>query len=150
MEYLVDILTSYGYWGMLIAAFIAGSFIPFSSEAVMVGLLAAGLNPTALLVYGSIGNVSGSLLNYFVGRMGKTEWIERYLHVTAKNMQKAQKFLAGHGAWMGFFAFIPVIGNAITITLGLMRANFPITLTSIAAGKILRYLFLLGGLALIF
>ena len=82
--------------------------------------------------------------------MGKTEWIERYLHVTPKSMQKAQKFLAGHGAWMGFFAFVPIIGNAITIPLGLMRANFPITLTSIAAGKILRYLLLLGGLALIF
>lgn len=150
MEYLVDILTGYGYWGMLLAAFLAGSFIPFSSEAVMIGLLAAGLNPTSLLVYGGIGNVSGSLLNYFVGRMGKTEWIERYLHVTPKSMQKAQKFLAGHGAWMGFFAFVPIIGNAITITLGLMRANFPITLTSIAAGKILRYLLLLGGLALIF
>lgn len=150
MEYLVDILTSYGYWGMLFAAFLAGSFIPFSSEAVMIGLMAAGLNPTALLVYGSIGNVSGSLLNYFVGRMGKAEWIERYLHVTDKNMQKAQRFLAGHGAWMGFFAFIPIIGNAITIALGLMRANFPITLTSIAVGKILRYLLLLAGLTLIF
>ena len=94
--------------------------------------------------------MSGSLLNYFVGRMGKAEWIERYLHVTDKNMQKAQRFLAGHGAWMGFFAFIPIIGNAITIALGLMRANFPITLTSIAAGKILRYLLLLAGLTLIF
>ena len=150
MEYLVDILTGYGYWGMLLAAFLAGSFIPFSSEAVMIGLLAAGLNPTSLLVYGSIGNVSGSLLNYFVGRMGKTEWIERYLHVTDKNMQKAQKFLAGHGAWMGFFAFVPILGNAITITLGLMRANFLITLTSITAGKVARYLLLIAGMSLIF
>ena len=42
---LVDILTEYGYWGMLIAAFIAGSFFPFSSEAVMLGLLAISLAP---------------------------------------------------------------------------------------------------------
>lgn len=150
MEFLVDALTGYGYWGMLLAAFLAGSFIPFSSEAVMIGLTAAGLNPALLIAYGTAGNVGGSLLNYFVGRMGKTEWIERYLHVTDKNMQKAQKFLAGHGAWMGFFAFVPILGNAITITLGLMRANFLVTLTSITAGKVARYLLLLVGMSLIF
>ena len=43
MEYIISLLISYGYWGMLITAFVAGSFFPFSSEAVMTGLLAAAL-----------------------------------------------------------------------------------------------------------
>lgn len=140
---------NYGYVGMLLAAFLAGSFIPFSSEAVMLGLIAAGLNPWLLVAYGSVGNVAGSLFNYFVGRLGKTEWIERYLHVKPESMEKARRFLSGHGAWMGFFAFIPVIGNAITITLGLMRANLLITTISIALGKVGRYVLLIGSLELI-
>ena len=149
MEALNDILIQYGYWGMLVSAFLAGSFFPFSSEAVMLGLLAAGLAPTDLVIYGSIGNVAGSLFNYGVGRMGKTEWIERYLHVSQESLDKAERFMAGRGAWMGFFAFLPVLGSAITIMLGLMRANLPISILSITIGKVLRYVLLLYGISLI-
>ena len=143
---LVDILTEYGYWGMLVAAFIAGSFFPFSSEAVMLGLLATGLDAWQLIVYGSVGNILGSMFNYGIGRLGRLDWIERYLHVKRSDLDRAQRFMRGHGAWMGFFAFLPIIGTAITILLGLMRANIPISLFSIALGKFLRYLILIYGI----
>lgn len=150
MDALNDILIQYGYWGMLVSAFLAGSFFPFSSEAVMLGLMAAGLEPLPLVIYGSIGNVLGSIFNYGVGRLGKMEWIERYLHVDSESLAKAKKFMAGRGAWMGFFAFLPILGSAITIALGLMRANIPITIISITIGKILRYTLLVYGVSLIF
>ena len=150
MDFLVDILTNYGYWGMLISAFLAGSFIPFSSEAVMLGLLATGLDGGQLVAYGSIGNVLGSMFNYGVGRMGRLDWIEKYLHVSKKDLDKAQRFMAGRGAWMGFFAFLPILGSAITILLGLMRANVPISILSITIGKILRYVILIYGALLVF
>ena len=104
MDYLISLLISYGYWGMLVTAFVAGSFFPFSSEAVMTGLLAAGLDPWLLIVYGTIGNVAGGMFNYCIGRMGRLEWIEKYLHVKQKDLDRATKFMAGRGAWMGFFA----------------------------------------------
>lgn len=143
MSAIIELLTSYGYWGMLIAAFLAGSVFPFSSEAVMLGLMAVGLDPWILMIYGTIGNVLGSLLNYCIGRMGKTEWFEKYLHVSPKNMDRARRFMAGHGAWMGFFAFVPLLGSAITILLGLMRSNIIITFVSITLGKIFRYILLI-------
>jgi len=148
MEWIIDLLTGYGYIGMLLAAFLAGSFFPFSSEAVMVALMATGLDPFQLAVYGTIGNVLGSCFNYGVGRMGKLEWIERYLHVKKADLDRAERFMAGRGAWMGFFAFLPVLGSAITILLGLMRANVFISLISITIGKILRYLILIYGAGL--
>lgn len=79
IAWLISFLVEWGYWGMLVAAFLAGSFFPFSSEAVMAGLQAAGLAPVPLIIYGSIGNVLGSMFNYGVGRLGKMEWIEQYL-----------------------------------------------------------------------
>ncbi len=148
MDTLITFFMSYGYWGMLVIAFIAGSFFPFSSEAVMTGFLAAGLDPWLLIIYATVGNVSGGMFNYFVGRQGKIEWIEKYLHVKQKDLDRAMKFMAGHGAWMGFFAFVPVLGSAITIALGLMRANIPISLTSMAIGKFLRYVALAYGAGL--
>lgn len=149
MDIIINFLIEWGYWGMLVGAFLAGSFIPFSSEAVMVGLQAAGLHAMPLLIYGSIGNVLGSMFNYGVGRMGRLDWIEKYLHVKKESLDKAQRFMAGHGAWMGFFAFLPLLGSAITIVLGLTRANIPISVLSITIGKVLRYAILVYGTSLI-
>ena len=148
MDFIIQFLTQYGYWGMLIAAFLAGSFFPFSSEAVMIGLMATGLDPWILMIYGTIGNVLGSIVNYSIGRMGKMEWIEKYLHVKEQDLAKAQKFMRGQGAWMGFFAFLPILGSAITIALGLMRSNIVITFIAITLGKIFRYIILIYGAGL--
>lgn len=145
MDAILAFLTTNGYWGMFLASLLAGSFLPFSSEAVMVALMAAGLNPWLLMAYGTVGNVLGSCVNYAVGRMGKTEWFEKFLHVKPRDMERAERFMAGRGGWMGFFAFLPVIGSAITILLGLMRANLPIAITAITLGKVFRYLVLIAG-----
>ena len=150
MDTLTTLLSAWGYWGMLAGAFLAGSFFPFSSEALMLGLLALGLDPWELVIYGSVGNVAGSMFNYTIGRMGKTEWIEKYMHVKPESLEKAKKLMAGRGAWMGFLAFLPLLGSAITIVLGLMRANIPISVFSISVGKVLRYVILIGGTTLLF
>ena len=142
-------LVSYGYMGMLIAAFLAASILPFSSEAVMVGLQAAGLDPVALIAYGTIGNVLGSMFNYTIGRLGKMEWIEKYLHVKKEDLDKAHKFMAGRGAWMGLLSVIPVIGDVITVALGLMRANVVIVAISVTISKLARYVLLVYGASLI-
>ena len=142
---MIETLVQFGSLGMFIAAFLAGSFFPFSSEAVMLALMALGVNPWELMLYGTAGNVLGSLFNYTVGRMGKEEWFEKYLHVKPEQMDKARKFMRGRGAYMGFFAFIPILGSAITILLGLMRANFVITFVSITIGKLVRYIGLIYG-----
>ena len=42
LDSLIPILQSYGFWGMFIAAFVAGSVFPWSSEAIMLGLMATG------------------------------------------------------------------------------------------------------------
>lgn len=90
----------------------------------MLALLAAGLDPVLLVVYGSVGNVLGSMFNYGIGRLGKLEWIEKYLHIKKESLDKAERFMQGRGAWMGFFAFLPILGSAITVVLGLTRQSF--------------------------
>lgn len=137
---MLDLLVDYGPIGMLIASFIAGSVFPFSSEAVMLAMLAAGVDPWELVITASIGNVAGSMFNYGIGRLGRLDWIEKYLHVKKESLDRAQRFMGGHGAWMGFFAFLPILGSAISILLGLMRANIIIMLISITLGKVMRYM----------
>ena len=116
----------------------------------MTALIAAGLQPLPLLIYATIGNWAGSMFNYWVGHMGKLEWIERYLHVSKEKLEKAQRFMGKRGAWMGFFSFAPVLGTAICIALGLMRANLWISSLSIFLGKIVRYVLIAYLSALVF
>ena len=145
MDAITHFLIDYGYWGMFLSASLAGSVLPFSSEAVMLGLLAAGVDPVPLLIYGSIGNVMGGMVNYGLGRLGKLEWLKKYFHLKQSSIDRAYQFMGGHGAWMGFFAFLPILGSAITVVLGLTRANLPLSVFSITLGKVMRYSLLIWG-----
>ena len=126
MEGFLDTATQlcidWGYWGLFLSAFVAGSIVPFSSEAVMVVLVRLGLDPALCLLAAA-----------------KREWFGRYLGIGEKQLDRAGRFLAGKGAWSAFFAFLPYVGEAIAILLGLMRSNVWITTLAMFAGKALRY-----------
>ncbi|MBO6058925.1 MAG: DedA family protein [Bacteroidaceae bacterium] len=139
MEAIMDILESYGYWGMTIAAFLAGSVFPFSSEAVMVSLQLAGLEPWPLFLSASVGNVAGSMFNYYVGTLGRLEWIEKYLHIRREKVLRAQAWMENRGVWMGTLCFLPIIGSALSVALGYMRANPYKSFIAISIGKTTRY-----------
>ncbi len=136
---MLEFLISYGYFGMFLSGLVAGSVLPFNSEVVIGALRAAGLEPWTLIAYGTIGNVLGGLFNYWIGTFGRMDWIEKYLHVSQKSLDRAQRFMAGRGAWMAFFAFLPIIGSALTVLLGLMKSNIPVTVTAMTLGKFARY-----------
>ncbi len=135
----MDILEGYGYWGMTIAAFLAGSVFPFSSEAVMVSLQLAGLEPWPLFLSASVGNVAGSMFNYYVGTLGRLEWIEKYLHLRREKVLRAQAWMENRGVWMGTLCFLPIIGSALSVALGYMRANPYKSFIAISIGKTTRY-----------
>lgn len=135
----MDILEGYRYWGMTIAAFLAGSVFPFSSEAVMVSLQLAGLEPWPLFLSASVGNVAGSMFNYYVGTLGRLEWIEKYLHIRREKVLRAQAWMENRGVWMGTLCFLPIIGSALSVALGYMRANPYKSFIAISIGKTTRY-----------
>ena len=136
---MLALLESWGYWGMFVAAFIAGSVFPFSSEAVLTALLLAGLNPWHLFIAATVGNSGGSMFNYGVGTLGKMEWIEKYLHVTRDKMERVQRWMERYGAWIGLFCSLPILGCVIAVTLGYMRANPWLSTLTIFVGKAFRY-----------
>lgn len=137
---LVSLLIEWGYHGLFISAILAGSVLPFSSELVMAALIKVGLDPTICVIVASIGNTLGGMTCYYLGHLGKTEWIEKYLKVKKEKVEKVQAFLQGKGAFMAFFAFLPFIGSVIAVALGYMRANTFIATVSMFAGKVVRYI----------
>ncbi|BDW75295.1 hypothetical protein BFINE_10900 [Bacteroides finegoldii DSM 17565] len=91
--------------------FIGGSIVPFSSELVLVALIKLGLPPIACLLSATLGNTAGGMTCYYMGRLGKIAWIEKYFKVKKEKVDKMVNFLQGKGAMMAFFAFLPAIGK---------------------------------------
>ena len=129
---------------MFISAFLAGPVLPFSSEAVLLACIGLGLDPILSTLSTTAGNALGGLTCYWIGHLGKTEWIEKYLGVSKKQMDKAERFIKGRGSWIAFLSFLPVIGDAILVVLGLMRANTVIVAISMTIGKLDRYAILVA------
>lgn len=125
MDAILQFLIDWGYWGLFLGSFIAGSVLPFSSEAVLAACVGPlGLDPVISITAATAGNVAGGMTCYWMGHLGNMEWIEKYFHVKKEKMDRAERFVHGRGAWMAFFAFIPILGSAISIVLGMMRCQY--------------------------
>lgn len=135
LQYLID----YGVAGMFISAFLAGSVLPLSSEFVLAGLVAAGVAPIELLFAATLGNVLGSLLNYGIGRLGREEWIERWVKVSPEQLERGKSYVRRFGFWGGLISWFPVLGELITVAMGFLRVNLPLSLLTIFIGKFVRY-----------
>ena len=144
MDAFIAFLTEWGYWGMFLCAFLSGTILPFSSEAVVLACVGLGLDPVLSTLATTAGNALGGLTCYWIGHLGKMEWIEKYFRVDHKRLEKATRFIHGRGSWMAFFSFLPIIGDAVLIALGLMRANVWIVTFSMTLGKLARYAILVA------
>ena len=146
VDTLIQLLIDWGYAGLFISALLAGSIVPFSSELVMIALVKVGLSPAICVLAATLGNTAGGMTCYYMGRLGKISWIEKYFKIKKKKIDKMQRFLQGKGALMAFFAFLPFVGEAIAIALGFMRSNVTLTVFSMFVGKLIRYIVMLLAL----
>jgi len=136
----METLINWGYLGLFVATFLAGSILPFSSEVVLSSLLIAGGNAWYCLLAASVGNFLGGMTCYWLGRLGNIQWLEKYLHVKEEKLNKAVGFLQGKGSFFAFFTFLPFVGDLLAVGLGYLRANPWITAISMLIGKSVRYL----------
>ena len=145
MDTFVHLLTDWGYIGMFIAAFWAGTILPFCSEAVLLACIGLGLAPVLSILFTTAGNSLGGITCYWIGYLGKMEWIEKYMRISHKQLERANHFIYRRGYWMAFFSFVPIIGGPILVALGLMKAPVPSVAVSMTLGKLLRYIILVAA-----
>ena len=146
IETLIQFFAQWGYLGLLLGSFLAGSIVPFSSEALVIACVGPfHMEPITCLFVALVGNVSGGMTCYYLGHLGKIEWIEKYAHVSEAKLNRTLEFMKNRGAWMGLFAFIPMLGTAISVALGYVRSNVWIVLLTMTIGKLLRYAAIIWG-----
>ena len=133
-------LEGLGLTGLFIGAFLAATILPFSSDALYVAVLAATGQPVACLVVGTAGNWLGSVFSYYIGRIGKWEWIEKWFRVKPETLQRQKVKIDRYGVWLAFFTWLPFIGDLLAIALGFYKINPFISGLCMLIGRLIRFL----------
>jgi membrane protein YqaA with SNARE-associated domain len=132
--------TDWGYFGLFAAAFLAGTPIPMNSEIVLSGLLVAGWPVGPSIVVATAGNWLGAITNYFLGRLCTYEQMLKWTRANPQRLEKMRLFLTGRGVWFALACSIPVLGNVIIISYGILRVPFWKVGGLMIVGQVLRYL----------
>ncbi len=136
----MEFLYEYGLLGLFMASFLAATVLPFSSEALLSLLIAGNFDTAQCIAVATLGNWLGGMSSYYLGYLGKWEWIEKYLRVKPEKIEQWHERMYKRGAVFAFFSWLPLVGDVFAVGLGVLRANWKITAIAMLAGKFLRYL----------
>jgi membrane protein YqaA with SNARE-associated domain len=120
--------------GLFLAAFAAATLIPLPSEAALYAYLQAHPENTVLaVVTATIGNTAGGMTTYAIGRFipEKTQ---------SRLNPRALERLKRYGSPVTFFAWLPVVGDALALAAGWLRINWLAALGFMAIGRLARYI----------
>jgi len=129
-----------GYFGMFISAILAATFLPFGSEAIFIGLLYNKFDPFILVVTAASGNTIGGMITYYIGRLGKWEWLEKWFGINHKKLESHMKKAQKYGWIYAFFTWLPGIGDVLAAVIGFVKINPWVTLFWMGLGKTLRFI----------
>jgi membrane protein YqaA with SNARE-associated domain len=136
------------YSALFASAFLSATLLPGSSEAALVGLLAAGQgNTPALVAVATAGNVLGSVVNWILGRFFSHFRGRRWFPVDQKSFDRAIDWYSRYGVWSLLFAWLPVVGDPLTLVAGVLRTDIRWFVLLVTVGKAARYILLAAGFA---
>lgn len=131
INFLVDLVASWGYAGIVFLMALESSFFPFPSEVVMIpaGYLAqqGQMNIILAFIAGVFGSLLGAVFNYYLCYFFGRELIARYgrfVGINEKKMQKFEAFFNKHGEISTFNCrLLPGIRQYISLPAGLAKMN---------------------------
>jgi membrane protein DedA with SNARE-associated domain len=129
---MTSFLTDAGYGALILFALIQSCCIPISSEITFgfAGFLASQghLSLALVILIGTVGELVGSSIAYGLGRLGGRRTVERYrkyLLMTRKDVERAERFFDGRGSWVvAVGRVIPLIRAFAGLVSGFMEVPF--------------------------
>ncbi len=149
MNTLSTYALSLGYPGVFLVSFIASTLVPFANEIVVMAMPALGYETAAIITWATAGGYLGSLTNYWVGFKGTDFVFSRWIKVTPKRWEEAEALFQRYGNWVLFFAWLPFVGDPLSVVAGAFKVDWRIFSFWVITGKALRFVVLLGLVDLI-
>ena len=132
--------------GLFLSAFTSATLLPGSSEAALVALLALGRgDPVVLAAVATAGNVLGSLVNWVLGRFLSGFRDRSWFPVKGRTYDRAVDWYGRYGVWSLLLAWVPVVGDPLTVAAGALRVGLPRFLVLVTLGKGARYAVIVLG-----
>ena len=131
-----------GLLGLFIGSFLASTVLPFPREALLVGNIALGNNVWLCVFLAGLGNSIGGMTSFGLGWLGKMEWIEKLFKVSREKIEKMRAKVDKYKAVAGFFAWLPIVGDVIAITLGFMKISPLKSCLYMSIGRFVRFAFM--------
>jgi len=136
------------YISIFFLSFLAATIIPFSSEVGLYSYMALGkFSNELLLIFASLGNILGSCVNYTLGLYIIKFKTKSWFPFKGNQILKATNWFNRFGVYSLFFAFLPIVGDPLTLIAGMFRVSFLIFIILVSFGKILRYLLIYYGVS---
>jgi membrane protein YqaA with SNARE-associated domain len=131
---------------LFLSAFLSATLLPGSSEAALVALLMDEKgSPAALIAVATVGNMLGSCVNWLLGRFFAHFRDRRWFPVGLRAFERAERWYGRYGVWTLLFAWVPIIGDPLTVVAGALRTELRWFLPLVMLGKLARYVAVAGG-----
>ena len=128
------------YLSLFAISFLAATILPFSSELTLAGLIATSdYDNLLLLVVASFGNVLGSVVNWALGSYSRNITKEKWFPFKETQIERSSEWFRKFGKWSLLFAWVPIVGDPLTLVAGILRVKFFDFIILVAIGKISRY-----------
>ena len=132
------------YFKLFLISFLAATILPFSSEIVLTTMYLSNLFETYfLLIFASLGNILGSITNWYLGKKITIFQNRKWFPVSPDQLDRSQKYFQKYGLWSLLLAWVPIIGDPLTLLAGVLKVRFSLFLILVSISKISRYLFIL-------
>jgi len=128
------------YFSLFISAFLAATLLPISSEIFLASLVLSGKYDLMWLwTWATVGNVTGSMINWVLGRYFIRLVDKGELSKSQSNIDKAKKMFLKYGTWTLLLTWLPAIGDPLSFIAGVFRVPIFLFILLVSLGKGVRY-----------
>ena len=127
------------YLALFTISFLAATVIPLGSEWLLAAMVLSGSSVPFSIAVASSGNYLGGVTTYLIGLYGGVFLIRRVLKISEEKEEKARRSYERYGAWTLLFSWLPVLGDALCLTGGMMKTGFLRFSILVFTGKLARY-----------
>ena len=131
------------YASLFISSFLSSTILPGHSELILTTFIFLKKYPIVdLIFFASIGNILGSILNWFIGYYFTSLKDRKWFPINKSQLTRASSWFLKYGKWTLCLSWVPLIGDPLTIIAGIFRVPIHTFILIVTLAKTMRYVFI--------
>ena len=126
---------------IFLASFFSATILPGHSELALTALILKNHSIFLLIIFASLGNILGSLVNWYLGFELEKFKDKKWFPITKLQMNNASSLFIKYGKWSLLLSWLPFIGDPLTLVAGVLRMPIFSFIVIVSIAKVFRYIF---------